>query len=54
MRIGEVVELLIGIKDDCELYPMQYQAIIEACNLLDRFPRMEEATTHEPKPYRLV
>lgn len=49
MRIGEVVESLIRIKDDCKLYPRQYQAIIEACNLLDKLPRMEEATTYEQK-----
>lgn len=48
MIIGQVVELLIGIKDQAPLLSMEEEAVIEACNLLDKLPRMEEATTYEP------
>lgn len=49
MIIGEIVERLIGIKDSNEqLLSYEYEAILEACNLLDKLPRMEEATTYAP------
>lgn len=49
MIIGEIVERLIGIKDGHDdLYSTEYRAIVEACNLLARMPRMEEATSYEP------
>lgn len=46
MRIGEIVEYLIGIKDDYPPGSTQEEAVIEACNLLDKLPRMEEATKY--------
>lgn len=49
MIIGEIVEKLIGIKDDHDdLHSTEYEAIIEACNLLDKLPRLEEARNYEP------
>ena len=49
MIIGEIVERLIGIKDDhVDLYSAESQAILEACNVLAKLPRLEEATTYEP------
>ncbi|MFV0241454.1 MAG: hypothetical protein ACK5H4_15625 [Lacrimispora sphenoides] len=49
MIIGEIVERLIGIKDEHnDLFSGEYQAIIEACNLLAKLPRLEEATSYEP------
>lgn len=49
MIIGDIVERLIGIKDEHnDLYSGEYQAIVEACNLLAKLPRMEEATSYEP------
>lgn len=49
MIIGEVVERLIGLKDSHDdLENTECQAVIEACNLLDRLPRLEEAITYEP------
>ena len=46
MLIGEIVEYLIGIKDDYPRGSAQEEAVIEACNLLDKLPRMEEATQY--------
>lgn len=47
MIIGEIVEVLINLKDQSEgLTSREYQAVIEACNVLERLPRMEEATTY--------
>ena len=50
MIIGAVVEELIYIRDKFrgELTRNQDEAICEACKLMDRLPRMEEATTYEP------
>lgn len=49
MIIGEIVEVLIGLKDsNDDLSSREYQAVIEACNVLDRLPRLEEATTYAP------
>jgi len=49
MIIGEVVERLIDIKDSAELSFYDVEAIEQACNVLDKLPRMEEATSYEPK-----
>ncbi len=49
MKIGEIVETLIGIKDQQEILSREEQALIEACNLLDKLPRTAEATTYEPE-----
>ncbi len=50
MIIGAVVEELIRLRDRLgdDLTRRQDEAICEACNLLDRLPNTEEATTYEP------
>lgn len=48
MKIGEIVEILIGIKDTQEVFSREEQALIQACNLLDKLPRTAEATDYEP------
>ena len=48
MKIGMIVEILIGLRDGRQLDSVEDQAVIEACNLMDRLPRMEEAQTYEP------
>lgn len=48
MKIGEVLEILITIKNDLPLLSREEQAVIEACNLLEKLPRFEEITTYEP------
>ena len=48
MKIGEIVEILIDIKKNQRVLSREEEAIIEACNLLDRLPRLAEATTYEP------
>lgn len=48
MKIGEIVEILIRVKDDYGHFDYRKQAIEEACNLLDKLPRMEEARDYEP------
>lgn len=48
MKIGEIVERLIGIKDSHDLLSFEYEAVLEACNLLDKLPRLEEASTYAP------
>lgn len=47
MIIGEVVETLIYIKDSPTLSDREREAVIEACNLLDKLPRLAEATEYE-------
>lgn len=55
MTIGEITERLIGLKDrHDDLLASEYEAIIEACNLLDKLPRIEEARTYEPVEDRVV
>lgn len=54
MKIGEIVEILIRVKDNYTYGDYRKQAIEEACNLLDRLPGMEEATTYEPIKNRMV
>ena len=53
MIIGELVERLIRIKDDYSLLSYEQEAIEEACNLLDRLPRLEEATEYAPLKNRM-
>lgn len=48
MIIGEVVETLIYIKDSPTLSDREREAVIEACNLLDKLPRLAETTEYEP------
>lgn len=48
MIIGELVERLIGIKDSHDLWSHEQDAIEQACNLLDKLPRLEEATEYAP------
>lgn len=48
MKIGEIVEILIREKDNYSFGDYRKEAIEEACNLLDRLPAEEEATTYEP------
>lgn len=48
MKIGEIVEILIRVKDDYGHLDYRRQAVEEACNLLDKLPRMEEAKDYEP------
>ena len=54
MKIGEVVEILIRVKDDYGYFDYRRQAVEEACNLLDKLPRMEEAREYEPGENRVV
>lgn len=49
MKIGEIVETLISIKDEQPVMSHWEEALIEACNLLDKLPRMAEATEYEPQ-----
>ena len=48
MKIGEVVEILIDIKDRQRVLSREEEAIIEACNILEKLPRLEEATNYDP------
>lgn len=54
MLIGEIVEILIREKDKYVYGDYRKQAIEETCNLLDKLPGMEEATTYEPLENRMV
>lgn len=54
MKIGEIVEILIRVKDDYSYTDYRKQAIEEACNLLDKLPSMEEAREYEPVKNRVV
>lgn len=47
MVIGEIVEILIQLKDRQEALSREEQALIQACNLLDQLPRMAEATEYK-------
>lgn len=49
MKIGEIVEALIQIKDDYGFGDYRRDAVEEVCNLLDKLPRHEEACTYEAK-----
>ncbi len=54
MKIGEIVEILIRVKDDYGYLDYRREAVEEACNLLDKLPRMEEAKGYEPIQNRMV
>lgn len=54
MKIGEIVEILIREKDKYLYSDYRRKAIEEACNLLDKFPLQEEASTYEPFKNRMV
>lgn len=54
MKIGEIVEILIRVKDNYGYGDYRHEAVIEACNLLDKLPAMEEATEYEPIKDRVV
>ena len=54
MKIGEIIEILIRIKDDYGNFDYRRQAIEEACNLLNKLPRMEEAREYEPIKNRIL
>lgn len=48
MKIGEIVEILIRIKDNYGYSDYRREALEETCNLLDKLPRMEETKDYEP------
>lgn len=48
MKIGEIVEVLICVKDAYQHGDYEKEAVEQACNLLDRLPSQEEATTYNP------
>lgn len=54
MKTGEIVEILIGVKDNYAFGDYRREALEEACNLLDRLPKREEATTYAPIKDRMV
>lgn len=54
MKIGEIVEILIRVKDDYDFFDYRKKGIEEACNLLEKLPRMEEAREFEPIKNRMV
>lgn len=43
MKIGEIVETLIRIRDWYTLNETEREALAEACNLLDRLPRLDDS-----------
>lgn len=48
MKLGNIVEMLISIKDDYDLAYCERNAINDACNILEKFPRdMEKADAEE-------
>ncbi len=48
MKIGEIVEWLISVKDDYPFGDIRKEAVEQACVLLDRLPSQEEAAGYEP------
>lgn len=44
MKIGEVVEKLIYLRDKTSLNRQDDEAVCYVCNILDLFPRMMEAS----------
>lgn len=44
MKIGEVVEKLIYLRDKTSLDRQDDEVVCYACNILDLFPRMMEAS----------
>ena len=47
MKIGEIIETLIRIKDRQPVRSREEEALIEACNILENLPRMEEANSQK-------
>lgn len=48
MRIGEIVEILIQIRDNYSFTSNEDEAICATCNILNKLPRtMEEDTAKE-------
>lgn len=55
MKIGEIVEILIQIRDNSkDITRMEDEALIEACNLLDELPRMEDGTEYRERLRKAV
>ena len=48
MKIGEIIEILIVEKDKYGFGDHRKEALEEACCILARLPRMEEADIYEP------
>lgn len=48
MKIGEIVETLIMVKDEYSYMDYRKQAVVGVCNLTDKLPRMEEEREYEP------
>lgn len=42
MKMGELVEILIRVHDGADLSPREDEAVCEACNILDKFPRLAD------------
>lgn len=42
MTIGELVEILIYLRNRYELSECEDEAVCDACNILDQFPRMAD------------
>lgn len=42
MKLGEIVEALIRVRDQNRLTREQDDAVCAACNILDKFPNMTE------------
>lgn len=47
MKVGEIVETLIYLRDSHGLTAMEDDAVCSACNILDRMPAMMEAAEAE-------
>jgi hypothetical protein len=43
MTMGEVVEILIRLRDGYDLSRREDDAVCYACNILDQFPRLYDA-----------
>lgn len=43
MTMGELVEILICLRNRYELSGREDEAVCNACNILDQFPRMVDA-----------
>jgi hypothetical protein len=46
MYIGQIVEQLIDIKNEQEPLSQDEEALIEACNLLDKLPRTADGVEY--------
>lgn len=45
MRLGEIVETLIQLRNEYRLTLEEDEAVCAACNILDRLPRMMDEET---------